>query len=111
MYSGNVKITAIGELYKGFVIVSFVSYGQITHPSPVVLGQVVIERNISLLFSGELHSDCYDTVLTAERKGGSCIFDRVCFYRKPLLNIFPLISLQINWFPLDSRTVCCIFLF
>jgi hypothetical protein len=56
----------------------------------------VTERNVSLLFSGELRSDCYDAVLTAARKEGSHIFDILCFHRQPLLKTFPLISLQIT---------------
>jgi hypothetical protein len=51
----------------------------------------VTKRNISLVFSGELHNG--HILLLAEERGRLGIFD-VCFYGKPLPKTFAL----------DSRT-------
>jgi hypothetical protein len=46
-----------------FVIVRFVSNGQITPPLTVIVRQVVTERNVSLLFTGDLDNGLSDVVL------------------------------------------------
>jgi hypothetical protein len=46
----------------------------------VIFGQVVTERNMSLLFSGERDSDHYDALFPAEEEEKLCIFEEVCFY-------------------------------
>jgi hypothetical protein len=68
VYGGSVKIIAINGTYKVSDSVYFVSEDQITHLLTVVVGQVVNERTISLLFCGELDSDHYDALLLIEVK-------------------------------------------
>jgi hypothetical protein len=47
VYGGNIKITAITEIYEVLVRVYFVSQGQIT--AVVIIGQVVTERYLCLV--------------------------------------------------------------
>jgi hypothetical protein len=60
---GSVKIIAISEIFKVPVNVYFVFEVQITQPLTVTVGQVVTERNLYLLFNGQLDSDHYGAVL------------------------------------------------
>jgi hypothetical protein len=47
---------------------SFVSECRVTHPSSVVVWEVVTERNASLLFSGELDNEHHDDILPLKEK-------------------------------------------
>jgi hypothetical protein len=38
-----------------------------------------MERNVSLMFNGELHNNHYDSFLPIEEKERLDIFDEVCF--------------------------------
>jgi hypothetical protein len=50
------------------VIVHFISTGQITPPLTVTVGQVLTERNVSLLITDNVDNG-YDVLLPAEEKG------------------------------------------
>jgi hypothetical protein len=50
------------------VSVCFVSGSHITPPTPVTVGEVVTERNASLLVSGELDNGYCDALLLVEEK-------------------------------------------
>jgi hypothetical protein len=56
LYDSDVKITAIGEIYKIFISVYFVSERQITQPLTVITEEVVTEIKVQvyLFFSDEL---------------------------------------------------------
>jgi hypothetical protein len=49
----------------------------------------VTERNISLLFSGDLDNDHYDALFSVKEKRLGIFYD-VCFYSEPLVNAFYL---------------------
>jgi hypothetical protein len=53
-YGGNINVLTISETHKMSASVHFESDAQFTHPLTFTVGQVVNERNVSLLFSGEL---------------------------------------------------------
>jgi hypothetical protein len=57
LYDDNVKATVISKYYKVSISVYFASEGQMTQPLAVTVGQIVTERNLSLLFSDELDND------------------------------------------------------
>jgi hypothetical protein len=92
----NGEIIAICGIYKASVSVYFVSECQIIIPPTILAGQIVIEINVSLLFSGELDND--DMILCRQLKKMTSIFDEVCLCRQFLPKTFPL----------DSSTVYCI---
>jgi hypothetical protein len=54
VYDGNVEIMAIAKIDEASLSIYFVSEGQITQSLTVRAGQVVSERNSSLLFSDEI---------------------------------------------------------
>jgi hypothetical protein len=53
VYGGNIEVTAICEMYKMSVSVSFVSENKMTASPNTVVGQAVTQGDVSLLFSGE----------------------------------------------------------
>jgi hypothetical protein len=72
LYSGNIEMTDIREIYILSVSVYFVCGDQVTQPPTVTVGQATTERNVSLIF--RLHSCHYDTLLSVEEKGWLVIF-------------------------------------
>jgi hypothetical protein len=56
---GNVELIAISNILR-------VSASQITSPSTVILGEVTTEKNIFMLFSGEIDNGHCDTPLRVE---------------------------------------------
>jgi hypothetical protein len=74
VYDDNVKIIAVPDIHKMAVSINFVSEGQITPPPTVIVGQVVTERNICLLFSGEVGNGRCNALL---KKEGSGMFGRI----------------------------------
>jgi hypothetical protein len=68
LYSCNVKIIGINEIDKVSVSVYFVFGGQITYPMSVIAGGDMVERNVSLVFIGELNNGHYDVLFSAEEK-------------------------------------------
>jgi hypothetical protein len=54
VYDDNVKATAITKYYKVSISVYFASEGQMTLLLAATVGEIVTERNVSLLFSDEL---------------------------------------------------------
>jgi hypothetical protein len=52
VYGGNVEIIAITEICTVSVSVYFVYEGEITQPPTVTVGQVAIEKKVSLLING-----------------------------------------------------------
>jgi hypothetical protein len=62
-----VKVIAISKIYKESQWF-LVSVSQITQSSTLMDGQIVTERNISLLLLDELENDHYDAVLPVEEK-------------------------------------------
>jgi hypothetical protein len=77
VYGGNVEIIAISEICKVSVTVCFVSYGQISQKLTVIVGQVVNERNLSLLFNSKLDKGHYEVALTTEKRAK--VFLQICF--------------------------------
>jgi hypothetical protein len=78
VYVNNVEIIAVSEIYKcvsGFLM----SEDPISQPPTVTVGQVAIERNVPLLFSGELDSGHCNVLLQVEKKEGLGIFHQVHF--------------------------------
>jgi hypothetical protein len=53
----------------------FVSEGQICQPLTVIIGQVMAEINLSLLFRNELYNCNWDAVMPVEGKRMLGIFD------------------------------------
>jgi hypothetical protein len=66
----------------------FVSKLEITQSPTVSVDQVLTDRNISLLFSGELASCYYDALVSLEERQRLCIFRETCFYKQPFTKIF-----------------------
>jgi hypothetical protein len=63
----NVERAANCDIYKLSVSVHFVPECQATQTSTVAAGQVMSERNASLLFTGELDNGHFDALLPVER--------------------------------------------
>jgi hypothetical protein len=66
MYGDNVKSVPASTTYGLFFHAYSLSKDQITHTKTVVIGQYMIERNVTLLHNGELGSDHYDALLSSE---------------------------------------------
>jgi hypothetical protein len=56
------------------VNIYFVSEGQVILPPTVIVGQLVTERNICLLFSGEVGNGYHNALLKKER---SSVFGKI----------------------------------
>jgi hypothetical protein len=67
-----------------------VSEGQTTPLPTSIVGQVVSERNVSLLFSDELDSGCCHAVLLVDEKEKFRICKAFVFYKQALLKTFYL---------------------
>jgi hypothetical protein len=76
---GNVEIIAISDISKVLVSFFFLPAGHITLPPTVILGQVMTERNVFLLFSGELDNGQCDALLRVEEKERLYTSDEVRF--------------------------------
>jgi hypothetical protein len=77
-YGGNKAITGISENYIEYRYY-FVFEGQITQPSTVMIGEIVIERNAYPLFCRELDNGHYDALMSVKAKN-NCIIDDVSKY-------------------------------
>jgi hypothetical protein len=62
--------------------VYFVSQGQITQPSTVTFGQGVNEKNVSLLYGGELADGRYDDLSPVEENERLGNTEEVCSRRQ-----------------------------
>jgi hypothetical protein len=69
VYGDNVKIIAIPYIREVSVSIYFVSEGQITPTPAVIVEKVVTERNICLLFGGEVGNGHCGALLKKERSG------------------------------------------
>jgi hypothetical protein len=65
---GNVEIIDISKIHEVCVSVYFVSEGKSPTHSIYNFGQIVIEINVSLLFSDEMNNDHYDAMLPIEER-------------------------------------------
>lgn len=79
MYCGNVEITAMCVIYTVSVSIYFVSEDGITQSPTVIVGQIVAEKNVCLLFSSELENDHCDALLLVKEKERLCTSAKVCF--------------------------------
>jgi hypothetical protein len=71
--------------------VHFASKGHRSQPPTVIAVHVLTERNISLLFSGELHNGHCDALLPVEeKKRGQAFSTQFSFQRKPRPEICPV---------------------
>jgi hypothetical protein len=61
---------------------------KITQPPTVSVDPVLAERNISMLFSGELGNCHYDVLFPLEERKRLCIFDEGSFHRQLFAKIF-----------------------
>jgi hypothetical protein len=58
-----------------------------------MVGQVMSERNASLLFSGKLHSGHCEAVVSVEGKETLSVFDRyLCLYKIYFAQTFPVVG-------------------
>jgi hypothetical protein len=69
VYSGNVEIIAITDIFKEYLSVNFVFESQITPPSTVIFGKFVTEISFLMLFNGDLSSGNYVSLFPVEGKG------------------------------------------
>jgi hypothetical protein len=60
--------------------VYFGSQGQVTQLLTVIVGHIVTERNMSLLFGNELDTDHYAVLAVEKERERLSIFDEVYFY-------------------------------
>jgi hypothetical protein len=67
IYGNSVKIEAKSGTCKQYSHAYFVSEGQHIDPYVVIIDQVMTERYIPLLLSGELENINYDVLLTTKR--------------------------------------------
>jgi hypothetical protein len=77
VYGVNPEIRAISETYKISYPVSFGTWDQIIQALTVIAGQAVTERNVFLLFSGELINGHCVAVLPVHERESLCILDKV----------------------------------
>jgi hypothetical protein len=70
------------------VSICFVFEGQFNQPSADVVGEVVIQRNISVLYNGKLDRGHCGILVPVEKNEGLGIFDEVCFRKQDFLKTF-----------------------
>jgi hypothetical protein len=64
----NSEIIANTEIYEVSVSIYFLYECQITEPPTFIVGQVVSERTVSVLFTGELGNGYCDALMSAGKK-------------------------------------------
>jgi hypothetical protein len=64
---GYVETVAVSGIKVSF-LAYFLSEGHVTHASAAVVGQLMAERSVFLLFAGELGNDHCAALLTVEAK-------------------------------------------
>jgi hypothetical protein len=85
VYDGNVEMVTVSEICDVCQYIYFVSEVQITQPPTVMVGQVMSERNESVVFIGELDSGHYEALVPVEGKETSGVFD-IRVYRQSVLH-------------------------
>jgi hypothetical protein len=68
LYGGNVEITAVKEIYKASAGLHFVPEEQIIQLLTVIISQVVMERNVSVLFTGVPDDRPHDALLSLKNQ-------------------------------------------
>jgi hypothetical protein len=64
----NIEIIPITKIYEVSVNIYFLYECQITEPSTIIVGQVVTERTLCVLFTGELGNGYCDALMSVGKK-------------------------------------------
>jgi hypothetical protein len=86
MYGGNVRITAVSEIYEASVSVYCVSEGQITQSPTVIKDEFVTELYHCL----DLKQTMYIMMFCCQLRKEIGTSGKVCLYGQPLPKTFPL---------------------
>jgi hypothetical protein len=92
--------------FKKCVIVCFAFGGPISQQADVMNAQIVNERNLFLLFSGELYNGHYDVLLSVQEKERTCSFGEAVLKNFPFEMSTGFALVICNNFPLQVDLYC-----